>query len=348
VKPLADVGAARIGDLVAAGLAQVVFAAAALHAATFLTALALAVSVLAAWVAVRMNAGYVRSLERGLRSRAIELDLSEVRDGTTRAIFMKTLGPMDLSRLLPSSERKGTESIALLGRDDAARDAIDALRQAGPQIVEPLVTALLDPSEDFAVRRRIPLVLATYRTPRAFEGLSRGLADRRFEVRYRCGRGLSHLSELEPSFRIAPRLVTEAVLREVEVGAGVWEGRRILDRMDDEGWSPVVDDAIRERADRSLEHVFTLLALVLPRQPLRIAFRGLHVRDPFLRGTALEYLESALPPEIRKPLWPFLEDRRPRGAPTVKPTEEALADLLKQNESIVIQLDELRRGGRKP
>ena len=108
-------------------------------------------------------------------------------------------------------------------------------------------------------------------------------------------------------------------------------------------WSPVVDDVIRERADKSLEHVFTLLALMLPRQPLRIAFRGLHVNDPFLRGTALEYLESALPPEIRKPLWPHLEDRRPSRPASARPTEEALQKLLQSNESIVIHLEELRR-----
>ena len=193
------------------------------------------------------------------------------------------------------------------------------------------------------MRRRIPLILATYPHPRAAEGLSHGLSDRRFEVRYRCGRGLSHLTQMEPTFHVSPQVVYGAVLREVEVGAGVWEGRRLLDRLDDEAWSPVVDEAIRERANKSLEHVFTLLALVLPRQPLRIAFRGLHVEDPFLRGTAMEYLESALPPEIRKPLWPYLEDERPRRGPEPRPTEEALAKLLSQNDSIVIHLDELRR-----
>ena len=67
--------------------------------------------------------------------------------------------------------------------------------------------------------------------------------------------------------------------------------------------------------------------------------------DPFLRGTSLEYLESSLPPEIRKPLWPYLEDRRPRRAAAVRPTEEALAKLIESNESMVIHLDELRRKG---
>jgi len=385
VKPLADVGAARAGDLIAAGLAQGVLAIAAYRTPYFLTALALVFAIAAAWVAVRMNQGYVRSLERGLRSRAVELDLSEVRDGMTRSIMMKTLGPLEISRIMPGAGGSGPlslaafpspeegrladirsrdasrvrralrqgkvtmelvpDTISLLSQDEVARDVIQALREAGPGVIEPLIVGLLDPAEEFAVRRRVPLVLATYVTPRSVEGLSHGLADRRFEVRYRCGRGLSHLTDVEPTLSVPRTLVYGAVLREVEVGVGVWEGRAILDRLDDEGWSPVVDEAIRERANRSLEHVFTLLALAHPREPLKIAFRGLMVSDPFLRGTALEYLESLLPPEIRKPLWPYLEDQRPRRAPTAKPTEEALAKLLRSNESIAIHLDELRKKG---
>ena len=235
--------------------------------------------------------------------------------------------------------------IALLGWDDVARDAIESLRRAGPGAIEPLIAVLLDPREEFAIRRRVPLVLATYRDKRAVEGLAQGLGDRRFEVRFRCGRGLSHLTEIDAALRVAPSVAYDAVLSEVESGAGVWEGRRLMDQFDDEAWSPVVDEAIRERANRSLEHVFTLLSLVLPREPLRIAFRGLLVSDAYLRGTALEYLESTLPPEIRKPLWPYLEDRRPPRAPAARPTEAVLEELLKSSDSIKIHLRELEGKG---
>jgi hypothetical protein len=107
----------------------------------------------------------------------------------------------------------------------------------------------------------------------------------------------------------------------------------------------MADDALRARANRSLEHVFTLLSLALPRQPLRIAFRGLQSVDPLLRGTALEYLETSLPAEIRRELWTYLEDDRPRRRDSRSP-DQALADLLRSNESIVIRLDELRGSGR--
>ena len=136
-------------------------------------------------------------------------------------------------------------------------------------------------------------------------------------------------------------VVFAAVLREVGSERRVWDNQRILDRWDDDTWLPLADEALRSRANRSLEHVFTLLALALPRQPLRTAFRGLATRDPVLRGTALEYLETLLPPEVRGPLWPYLEDDRPRDRARRSP-EEALEDLLRSGESIRIRLDELR------
>jgi hypothetical protein len=81
---------------------------------------------------------------------------------------------------------------------------------------------------------------------------------------------------------------------------------------------------------------------VLPAEPLKIAFRGLHTSDQGLRGTALEYLEGVLPPAIRARLWPFLEDPRP-VRPPARPREEILADLLRSNRSIQLNLEALKQ-----
>lgn len=240
-----------------------------------------------------------------------------------------------------------THVIPLLAWDDVASDALGALRRATPEAIGALEESLLDPEVEFTIRRRIPLVLATFQDPRAVQALKGGLRDPRFEVRYRCGRGLAHLAELESTLSIPPDEAFAAVLREVQAGAGVWESRKVLDRMDDDSWSPVMDEVLQDRANRSLEHVFTLLALALPRQPLKIAFKGLHTTDPLLRGTALEYLETTLPPEIRKALWPYLEDNRPRRAGPTRAPEQVLNDLLDSSASIVIRLDEIRREGRR-
>ncbi|MGE0703665.1 MAG: hypothetical protein AB7P22_06965, partial [Vicinamibacterales bacterium] len=132
------------------------------------------------------------------------------------------------------------------------------------------------------------------------------------------------------------------VQREAAVGRPVWESNRLLTRLDEAEENVFVDQVVKDRAGRSLAHVFTLLALVLPSGPLQIAYRGLHSDDRNLRGTALEYLESVLPPPIRERLWPYLEDSRPANRPA-RPREEILADLVRSNESIMMNLEALKR-----
>jgi hypothetical protein len=81
---------------------------------------------------------------------------------------------------------------------------------------------------------------------------------------------------------------------------------------------------------------------VLPTAPLQIAYRGLHTNDPKLRGTALEYLEGVLPQDIYQRLSPFIGTETPTPH-DARPREEILADLLRSNESIMLNLEELRR-----
>src|SRR5262249_32088024 len=139
-----------------------------------------------------------------------------------------------------------------------------------------MVDALLDPEEEFVIRRRLPGVLAWCPSDRTVQGLLAGLEDARFEVRYRCGRALSRLDQEGQVHGLDADQIYEAVLREVGVDRGIWESQRLLDRADEDDGSPFVDEFLRQRASRSLEHVFTVLSLVLPAQPLTIAFRGLH------------------------------------------------------------------------
>ena len=234
-------------------------------------------------------------------------------------------------------------AIALLAWDEVAADALAALKAAAPHHTGQLVDALLDQDEDFTVRRRLPAALAQVRSRRAVEGLLEGLADRRFEVRFRCGRALARLAAADPALAVEAGRVHAAVLREVAVDRQVWESQRLLDRADeDDREAGFVDEVLRDRASRSLEHVFTVLSLVLPRQALRVAFRGLHTDDPQLRGTALEYLETALPAPVHAKLWPFLDDHPRRAAAPARPREEVVAELLRSNESIALNLAALR------
>ena len=248
----------------------------------------------------------------------------------------------------PLERREASHAIALLAWDEVSSEAAEALRSLAPRIVGQLVDSLLAPDEEFAVRRRVPRVLAGAASQRAADGLLRGLEDRRFEVRLECARALARIRHASSDVRIAEETVFAAVLREAAVDPALWQGRQLLGWVEAAGEWSLVDERLRARCNRSLEQVFTLLSLVLPSEPLRVAFRGLHTEDEALRGTTLEYLESVLPNRIRDALWPFLE---PARAPTAKhrSREEILETLMRSSSSIELNLAaRAPEGGREP
>jgi hypothetical protein len=386
-KSIIDVGFDRMGDALGGAAIRLALMLPVAMQYSAMMSLTLVCSAAAIFVASLLNGGYVRTLERNLRDRALQLDMSEVSDLTTRTTMLNAawdlppgftqaiggsptlaqpstptqtalafdqeaqavmeLRSRDQDRVLAVLRRNEDlrstlipHVIPLLAWDAVSDEAIRALRNVAPAHVGALSDALLDPYEDFAVRRRIPRVMAVCRTQRAVDGLLLGLKDIRFEVRFQCGRALATIAASRPDIHIDQAEIFDVVQKEVAVGRPVWEGRRLLDRLDDEG--SAIDDFIKGRASQGLAHVFTMLSLVLPAEPLQIALRGLYVDDLHLRGTALEYLESVLPPVVREPLWPFLEDPRPRDR-VARPRSEILADLVRSNHSIMLNLEELKR-----
>jgi hypothetical protein len=220
-------------------------------------------------------------------------------------------------------------ALQLLARPELQQQALLALSRLAPAITGQLIDTLLDHDTDFAIRRKIPRVLRHGSTQRAAEGLLLGITDPRFEVRYECGRALLYVTRGNSQVVISQGKALEAIQLEVANGKRILESFDAQldddDRGSDDGLSSLVDGLVRDRVDRSLEHVFTILCLFLEREPLRLAFRALHHEDSNYRGTALEYLDTVLPVEIRELIWPLLSESAP--LPSARPPQELLADL---------------------
>ncbi len=206
--------------------------------------------------------------------------------------------------------------IPLLRQDELASRVIRTLIALAPTCTGTLVDALLDDAGDFAVRRRLPAIVAAGEPELARWGLAQALADPRFEVRYRCARALARMTT-EGDGALDRDRILALVRTELAVDSDAWKSYRLLDD-DDEDDSDVddgpADDAsaslhhiLRLRSELGLEHVFALLGLVFPVQPLQIALQSLYTGDRALHATALEYLESILPPDVRELLWPLVE-----------------------------------------
>jgi HEAT repeat protein len=232
-----------------------------------------------------------------------------------------------LSTETPIAAPLASFAILLLAEREFHVDAVRALRKIATRATGQLIDALCDPSVDFDIRRRVPRVLSEVLTQRAAEGLLRGAEDERFEVRYACGRALLKITGGNAGVVVPPERVIALVRREVKLSKEIWDSQATSEIDEAEYETPALfERLVRDRVDRSLEHVFNILALQLDRESIQIAFKALHEQDSAVRGTALEYLETVLPDEIRDAVWPYLGEERPMRAP--RPAKEILADLV--------------------
>lgn len=200
--------------------------------------------------------------------------------------------------------------IALLARRDVYHNAVLALRTVADDAVEPMVAALTDAEQPFAIRRRLPRVLQLCNTQAGSDGLARGLHDDKFEVRYRCAIALARIAARIDTLRPDAERIHERVKYELSRSRRTWDkGRRLLDDDDDDPTPLLERKADRDRIHRSVEHVFTMLSLVYDPQAVRLALFAVSGDDRALRGTALEYLENVLPDDIREALFPMLDAR---------------------------------------
>jgi hypothetical protein len=222
--------------------------------------------------------------------------LAELRSGD-RARVEAALG-----QLTRPDRAEVADVIQLLAWDDLVPSARRVLERHAPAHVGLLVDVLLDQDTDFAIRRRIPRILGTLSLARAVDGLVRGLDDPRFEVRYGCARALDRVLAADAHLGVPGERVLAVVERELSVPLAIWQSHHVIDRTDRDE-EPAGEPAAAERTPRSLEHVFTLLSVVLPREPVQVAFGGIRSDNSGLRGLAVEYLDSVLPERIRVKLY---------------------------------------------
>lgn len=364
-KALIDVGFDRAGTVLGSLVTMaVIFVVAPTHAQELLLVASVALALSSLPVIRNLHRGYVFALEERLRTELVEsggpssvdpddpareslihqlakIKPNEDDHGLARSFIAspttlleleaELLSPDDararaaLGRLDGQSLPAASHAILLLAHRTLHHDARLALRRLVPAITGQLVDAMLNADMDFAVRRRIPPILAIHPSQRTADGLIAALSDPRFEVRYAAGRALMSVVERGDALHLPRKQIEEIVRAEVaheqHVASTIDE-----ESLSDEATAPL-DVVTRDRVSRALEHVFTLLAVLLGSEAVRICFRALHQDDDRHRGTALEYLQTVLPAELRDALWPSLGETGP--LPSVRAPTEVLAELVK-------------------
>jgi AAA family ATP:ADP antiporter len=307
-------------------------------------------------VARRLQAEYVGALERGLRRQGSDLeqavaysmaDFTVARSiaGLDQAAVLKALGsPGTVRAIAPpvdpvvaaivefrSGDRLRIRAalrnpprdpliigalVQLLANDDTVRLVVSALGTFGSRAAGEMVSVLLDPATPDVIRRRLPLALKSCPSPIARDGLLTALEHFDLKVRLRCGRAVLALTDEHPE--LAKPVPTALSLVE--------------DVLEGNGTPHLVS-----------EHVFNLLALALEREPVRIAARAFGTDDAYMRGTALEYLETVLPAHLFSALQPLLAAPGPPLAARQRPAAEVRADLIRAGMTMTVSRDEIRR-----
>ena len=372
VKGIIDIGAERLGDGLAG--ASIKLLTMLPGSSSVILGFTAVLSAVGAWLAFGLDRAYVKVLEKGLANSTITLRPDQIEDPVTQTVFLKTIYTMAIPR--PESEgmpasivaaspifndpalqrlaelRSGDPTriirallttdelhplvvpqvIELLDRDDVAQTAYQTLTKAGGRIAGQLVDALDSEATPYNIRKRIPKVLASCQNRAAWDGLMGHLTDERFDVRVRCARALERILANKPEFRPSPNVIFDVVQRELSNTEG-------LSRSNKQGGIQM-EEVLKDRAAKSISHIFTLLGLVLPPQPVRLAFRALRAEDRKLHGVALEYLDSVLPRALREQLAAYFE--RSLAAPKGVHKEEDLAKLLELNPSIMQKIERQR------
>ena len=375
-KPLLDVGCDRAGDALGSGIVQLMLWFGAAFIPSGLLGAMLALAAAGIWAALRLDPAYSGLVQQRLVDRAVELDLDSIHDSTTRSAIARVRvgnpppavptsdliplpepGPdplLDVMKELRSGDRRrvlaalkeisrskqpmiASQLVLLLAWDEVSDAVRETLQKAAGPITGLLIDHLIDPGVEFAIRRRIPRILAQSDSPFAIQGLIAGLSDLRFEVRFQCSRALDSLVQRRADLKVPADLVFAAVERELQVARPIRQSRRLLDARDGSDANTFLDEILRERANETLEHIFSLFASVLPREPIKIAFRALHTEDPALRGLATEYLDSVLRTRIREGLWEMIEikpEREPSDA-----HRDPLSELLRAHDSLLLLMN---------
>jgi AAA family ATP:ADP antiporter len=195
--------------------------------------------------------------------------------------------------------------VSLLRRRSLHDAARDVLVDRGEGVVEALGHFLEEQQEDVEVRRRIPATLARIPSQRSVDLLVASLGQEDEILRDHALTALERLRREHPALAFARGPVEERTLAEARQALRCLSLRFNLLR--DEGHGALLDQALEEQRERSVDRVYRLLGLIFPWRDVAVTRRGME-GDARAHARAAEYLDNMLAGPLRRLLMPLLED----------------------------------------
>ena len=262
-----------------------------------------------------------------------------------------------LTDLAPEVVRPAIRAVASLGKARSARlvvtrlsdpqlsaDASDVLATLGDGAVPALQEALADVGTPTQLRHAIPEVLRRVGTPVAEHVLVEHLLDPDPVLRLRAISALNKLRQQHPERRLERELIETVLAAEV---LGHYRSYQLFGRL---SVAAIVTEeslhAVKASMGRELERIFRLMKLLSPEHDLHSAYVGLQSGNAVVHANAVEFLEQALPAEMRMLLLPLI-DSEVGLADRIRLAERMVGSTLETSEQALAAFaasDELLRG----
>jgi hypothetical protein len=259
--------------------------------------------------------------------------------------------------LAPEVARLAIRAVASLAKAESARlvvrrlidpelsaDASDALAALGNRALPALQEALADEGTPTQLRHAIPEVLQRVGTPAAEHLLVEHLLDPDPVLRLRAISALNKLRQRHPERRLERELIETVLAAEL---LGHYRSYQLFGQL---SVAAIVTEesahSVRASMGRELERIFRLMKLLSPEHDLHSAYVGLQSGNAVVHANAIEFLEHALPAQLRILLLPLI-DSEVGLVDRIKLAERMVGSTLETSEQALAAFaasDELLRG----
>ncbi|MGE5814827.1 MAG: HEAT repeat domain-containing protein, partial [Acidobacteriota bacterium] len=194
--------------------------------------------------------------------------------------------------------------IERLASHEIGEEAAHALERLGEHALPQLRVALGDDRLPVEARRTLPGILARIGTPAAEAMLVEAMLQSDAGLRHRIIASLNKVHHGRPHVFSDPEAIELVLAAEI---MGHYRSYQVLGALSQGPDREEIESGMRRAMDQELERIFRLIALAIPDMDVHSAYVALSAADRSVRANALEFLETALKPDLAKLLLPLID-----------------------------------------
>ncbi len=223
--------------------------------------------------------------------------------------------------------------IKKLGEKQYRHGALNALTLFGVGVLGTLADYLIDDKVDLIVRRSIPRVIAEIPEQGSVSVLTRCIDMVEPRLKYWVVKALNRLNKKYPDLEFPRQEIDRAMMEETR---SYYHVQQILRHCRDTDGDPAFQllvRALNEKLDQNLEQIFRLLGLYYSPNDMYSAYYGLVSDQRQQQASAIEFLDNLLDHDIRKYLFPIIDETSARDT-SEKGTEFFGFKILSRNQAL--------------